>query len=33
VQEKVDIVTAVFRERGSGRPTKRDWRDMQKWRG
>jgi ribosome-associated heat shock protein Hsp15 len=24
---------AVFRERGSGRPTKRERRDMEKWRG
>jgi ribosome-associated heat shock protein Hsp15 len=33
VQEKADIAAAVFRERGSGRPTKRDRRDMEKWRG
>jgi ribosome-associated heat shock protein Hsp15 len=33
VQEKIDIAAAVFRERGSGRPTKRERRDMEKWRG
>ncbi|HEV2720747.1 MAG TPA: S4 domain-containing protein [Thermoanaerobaculia bacterium] len=33
VQEKVDIVTAIFRERGAGRPTKKERREMEKLRG
>jgi len=31
VLEKVDL--PMFRDRGSGRPTKRERRDMEKWRG
>lgn len=27
-REKVDVVTAIFRERGTGRPTKKDRRDI-----
>ncbi len=33
VQEKVDVVTAIFRDRGMGRPTKKERRDIEKWRG
>ena len=33
VQEKIDTRGAVFRERGSGRPTKRERRDIERWRG
>ena len=33
VQEKVDLVTAIFRERGAGRPTKKERREMEKLRG
>jgi hypothetical protein len=32
-QEKVDVVTAIFRERGAGRPTKKERREMEKLRG
>ena len=28
--EKVDVVTAIFRERGAGRPTKKDRREIEK---
>jgi len=33
VQEKVDVVTAIFRERGVGRPTKKERREIEKFRG
>ena len=33
VPEKVDVVTAIFRERGAGRPTKKERRDIEKLRG
>ena len=29
-REKVDVVTAVFRERGTGRPTKKDRREIER---
>ena len=32
VHEKVDVVTQVFRERGAGRPTKKERRDIEKLR-
>lgn len=32
VQEKVDIVTAIFRERGAGRPTKKERRETDRLR-
>jgi ribosome-associated heat shock protein Hsp15 len=32
VPEKVDIVTATFRDRGAGRPTKKERREIDKWR-
>src|ERR1044071_6351277 len=32
VQEKVDVVTAISRDRGTGRPTKKERREMEKWR-
>ena len=32
VQEKVDAVTAIFRDRGMGRPTKKERRDIEKLR-
>jgi ribosome-associated heat shock protein Hsp15 len=32
-REKIDAVTAIFRERGAGRPTKKDRRDIEKVRG
>jgi ribosome-associated heat shock protein Hsp15 len=33
VQEKVDIVTQIFRDRGTGRPTKKERREIEKFRG
>ena len=30
VQEKVDVVTAILRDRGAGRPTKRERREMER---
>ena len=32
-REKADVVTAIFRERGAGRPTKKDRREMETLRG
>jgi ribosome-associated heat shock protein Hsp15 len=32
-QERVDVVTAILRERGAGRPTKKERREIEKWRG
>ena len=32
VREKIDVVTKIFRERGTGRPTKKERREMDKWR-
>jgi len=32
VREKADVVTQVFRERGAGRPTKKERREIDKWR-
>ncbi|MFP5247013.1 MAG: RNA-binding S4 domain-containing protein, partial [Thermoanaerobaculia bacterium] len=32
VQPKEDFVTQVFRERGTGRPTKKERREIEKWR-
>jgi len=32
VREKIDVVTRVLRERGAGRPTKKERREMDKWR-
>jgi ribosome-associated heat shock protein Hsp15 len=32
VQEKVDAVTAIFRDRGMGRPTKKERRDIERLR-
>ena len=32
VQEKVDVVTRIFRDRGTGRPTKKERREIEKWR-
>jgi hypothetical protein len=29
VQEKVDVVTAILRDRGAGRPTKKQRREME----
>jgi ribosome-associated heat shock protein Hsp15 len=29
-RERIDVVTAIFRERGAGRPTKKDRRDIEK---
>jgi ribosome-associated heat shock protein Hsp15 len=29
-QEKVDVVSAIFRDRGAGRPTKKERREMEK---
>src|SRR5207244_9711925 len=33
VQEKVDVVTRIFRNRGAGRPTKKERREIEKFRG
>lgn len=33
VQEKVDVVTQIFRDRGTGRPTKKERREIEKFRG
>ena len=30
VQEKIDVITSIFRERGTGRPTKKDRRDIER---
>ncbi len=32
VQEKVDVVTQIFRDRGTGRPTKKERREIEKFR-
>ena len=32
-REKTDAITAIFRERGAGRPTKRDRREIERVRG
>ena len=32
VQEKVDVVTAIFRDRGAGRPTKKERREIDRLR-
>ena len=32
VQEKVDAVTQIFRDRGTGRPTKKERREIDRWR-
>lgn len=32
-KDKIDLSTGIFRERGTGRPTKRDRRDLEKLRG
>ncbi|HET7435155.1 MAG TPA: S4 domain-containing protein [Thermoanaerobaculia bacterium] len=33
VREKTDVLTTIFRDRGTGRPTKKDRREIEKWRG
>jgi ribosome-associated heat shock protein Hsp15 len=30
--QKVDVVTQIFRDRGAGRPTKKERREIEKWR-
>lgn len=32
VREKIDVVKQIFRERGAGRPTKKERREIEKWR-
>jgi ribosome-associated heat shock protein Hsp15 len=32
VQQKPDVVTQIFRERGAGRPTKKERREIERWR-
>jgi len=32
VPQKPDIITQIFRERGAGRPTKKDRREIERWR-